>query len=179
MVATLSREEKLRLNRERQKAVRDAWARERKYVLSGRGTVDWNAEQQKELMDNGRVHGYEGHHMKSCSEYPEYAATADNIQFLSEQDHIAAHNTGEKQSGYHSATNGYYDASTQTMHSFGENPPHAPKDFELSNPQYHSNGNDVSKSNNESVYNSNSYGNSEHATSSIYSGNGQSMVGQR
>lgn len=76
----MSREEKLQLNRDRQKAVRNAWNREKELVGKGKGTVDWSAEQQKELMETGRVKGYEGQHMKSVNEYPEYAGSADNIQ---------------------------------------------------------------------------------------------------
>lgn len=144
----MSREEKLQLNRDRQKAVRDAWSREKELVSKGKGTVDWSAEQQKELMETGRVKGYEGQHMKSVNEYPEYAGSAENIQLLTHEEHLEAHNSGEEKSGYHSPTNGYYDVSTKTMHSFGENPPRAPETIELSNPSYkganYSNGYDKS-----------------------------------
>ena len=132
----MSREEKLKLNRDRQKAVRDAWNRERELVGKGKVTVDWSAEQQKELMETGRVKGYEGQHMKSVNEYPEYAGSAENIQFLTHKEHIEAHNSGTEKSGYHSATNGYYDATTKTMHSFGDNPPRVPETIELTNPCY-------------------------------------------
>lgn len=144
----MSREDKLQLNRDRQKAVRDAWSREKELVSKGQGTVDWSSEQQKELMETGHVKGYEGQHMKSVNEYPEYASSADNIQFLTHDEHLEAHNSGEEKSGYRSPTNGYYDASTKTMHSFGENPPHAPETIELSTPCYkganNSNGYDKS-----------------------------------
>lgn len=132
----MSREEKLQLNRDRQKAVRDAWSREKELVSKGRGTVDWSPEQQKEIMETGRVKGYEGQHMKSVNEYPEYAGSADNIQFLTHEEHLEAHNSGEEKSGYHSPTNGYYDVSSKTMHSFGDNPPQAPETIELSNSCY-------------------------------------------
>ena len=117
----MTREEKLQLIRDRQKAVRDAWSREKTLVCQGKGTVNWNSEQQRELMEKGRVSGYEGQHMKSVSQYPEYASSADNIQFLTHEDHLAAHNMGNvnEQNGYHSVTNGYYDPETHEMHSFG------------------------------------------------------------
>lgn len=104
----MTREEKLQLIRDRQKAVRDAWSREKTLVCQGKGTVNWNSEQQRELMEKGRVSGYEGQHMKSVSQYPEYASSADNIQFLTHEDHLAAHNMGNvnEQNGYHSVTNG-------------------------------------------------------------------------
>ena len=75
----MTREEKLQLIRDRQKAVRDAWSREKTLVCQGKGTMNWNSEQQRELMEKGRVSGYEGQHMKSVSQYPEYASSADNI----------------------------------------------------------------------------------------------------
>lgn len=128
----MTREEKLQLNRDRQKAVRDAWVREKSYVQQGKGTVDWTPEQQKELLETGRVKGYEGQHMKSCAQYPEYAASADNIQLLSHDNHLAAHNSGKSKSGYRSPTNGYYDCSTGKMISFGSKPPKAPKAIKLS-----------------------------------------------
>lgn len=132
----MSREEKIQLNRDRQKAVRDAWTREKDLVCQGKGTRDWTAEQQKELIETGRVKGYEGQHMKSVNEYPEYAASADNIQFLTHEEHLEAHNSGLEKNGYHSPTNGYYDAKTREMHSFGDNPPLAPKEIKLSKPCY-------------------------------------------
>ena len=152
----MSREEKLQLNRDRQKAVRNAWNREKELVGKGKGTVDWSAEQQKELMETGRVKGYEGQHMKSVNEYPEYAGSTDNIQLLTHDEHLEAHNSGMEKSGYHSPTNGYYEASTKTMHSFGDNPPHAPEAFELTNPSYkgESNSNGYDKGYSQEVSNS-------------------------
>ncbi len=147
----MSREEKLQLNRDRQKAVRDAWNREKELVSKGKGTVDWSPEQQKELMETGRVKGYEGQHMKSVTEYPEYAGSVDNIQLLTHEEHLEAHNSGAEKSGYRgyrSPTNGYYDASSKKMHSFGSNPPKAPESKALSNACYkgESNSNGYSKS---------------------------------
>lgn len=129
----MTREEKLQLIRDRQKAVRDAWSREKALVCQGKGTVNWNSEQQRELMEKGRVSGYEGQHMKSVSQYPEYASSADNIQFLTHEDHLAAHNMGNvnEQNGYHSVTNGYFD----------------PEAHELSNPCYKGAENSYSQSN--------------------------------
>ena len=66
-------EEKRRLANESQNAVRKAWKQERERVQEGKGTRKWTLEQQKEILDRGSVRGYEGHHMKSVSLYPEYA----------------------------------------------------------------------------------------------------------
>jgi hypothetical protein len=113
MANNLTNEEKKRLSNERQKAVRNAWREEKERVKTGRGTRDWSLNQQKELVNRGAVSGYEGHHMKSVSLYPEYAGDPKNIQFLSEQEHFEAH-----QCNYHNATNGYYDPKTHTMIEF-------------------------------------------------------------
>lgn len=113
MANNLTNEEKKRLSNERQKAVRNAWKEEKERVKSGQGTRDWSPSQQKELVSRGAVSGYEGHHMKSVSLYPEYAGDSKNIQFLSEKEHLDAH-----QGNYHNATNGYYNPETQTMNEF-------------------------------------------------------------
>lgn len=130
----MSREEKLQLNRDRQKAVRDAWKRESELVRKGEGTVNWSKKQQEEMMKTGRVSGYEGHHMKSVQAYPEYAAEADNIQFLSHDEHLEAHNSGKEKSGYRSPTNGYYDTETKKMHTFRSYQPQKPKTIKLTKP---------------------------------------------
>ena len=127
-------EEKKQLNKERAKAVRQAWSREKELVLQGKGTVDWTIEQQKELIETGHVSGYEGQHMKSVNEFPEYAGDVNNIQFLSHEDHLAAHNCSQinDKQGYHSPTNGYYDINSREIQSFGDGPPQEPKSFDLS-----------------------------------------------
>lgn len=115
----MTREEKLRLNRDRQYAVREAWKREKELVQKGMGTRDWTFEEQKELMENGYVRGYEGQHMISCSLDASQAANPDNIQFLTHDDHLDAHNQAGGQ-GYLSPTNGFYDEDTHTLRNFEE-----------------------------------------------------------
>lgn len=113
MAGSSTNEEKKRLSNERQRAVRNAWKEEKDHVKSGQGTRDWSPSQQKELIQRGAVSGYEGHHMKSVSLYPKYAGDSKNIQFLSEKEHLDAH-----QGNYHNATNGYYDPESQKMNEF-------------------------------------------------------------
>ena len=136
----LREEEKQELNRLRKKAVRAAWAREQELCRSGMGTVNWTKAQQRELLATGRVSGYEGQHMKSVSKYPQYAGDPDNIQLLSHDAHLEAHNWGRGRSGYRSPTNGYYDSSTQTMHSFRRGAPRAPEARALSSPSVSGSG---------------------------------------
>lgn len=112
--ATMTKEEKKQLTNARQNAVRSAWKDERTRVEQGQGTRDWSPDEQKELLSTGRVSGYEGHHMKSVSLFPEQAGNPENIQFLSESEHL----DGAHQGSYHNATNGYYDPQTGIMHEF-------------------------------------------------------------
>lgn len=109
-------EEKIFLNRERQKAVREAWKNEKRLVLEGKGTRNWSKQQQKEILKRGSVKGYDGHHMKSVIKYPQYAGNPKNIQFLTEKEHYNAHG-----GNYKMPTNGYYNAETNEMIKFRGN----------------------------------------------------------
>lgn len=108
------REKRRQLTNVRQSAVRQAWKNEQNRVKHGNGTRDWSVKEQKELLETGHIKGYEGHHMKSVREYPEEAGNAQNIQFLTEDEHL----NGAHQGSYHNATNGYYDPNTRTMNEF-------------------------------------------------------------
>ena len=116
MKKIMSNEEKKRLSYERQNAVRQAWKEERSKVCDGIGTRKWTADEQEELINRGAVRGYEGHHMKSVSLYPEYAGNSNNIQFLNEEEHLY----GAHKGNYHILTNGYYDPETGIMNDFGD-----------------------------------------------------------
>lgn len=117
MSSNLTNEEKKRLSNERQNAVRNAWKNEKVMVQHGQGTRDWSVSEQKELIERGSVSGYEGHHMKSVSQFPEYAGDPKNIQFLTDEEHFE----GAHQGSYHNPTNGYYDPDTKTMNNFNGN----------------------------------------------------------
>lgn len=114
MNSNLSNEQKKQLSYQRQSAVRNAWKVEKGRVSEGFGTRNWTPSQQKEILERGAVKGYDGHHMKSVSKYPEYAGDPKNIQFLTETEHFE----GAHQGSYHNLTNGYYDPETQTMNEF-------------------------------------------------------------
>ena len=123
----------------RSRAVKQAWKQEQSYVKNGFGTRDWSPEQQKEIINNGSVHGYEGHHMRSVSngstydEQMQIAGDKNNIQFLEKSkennEHLKAHGGDTR-----NRTNGYYDVKTGKIQDFGNNPPKAPKTERLSNP---------------------------------------------
>ena len=144
MASNMTPEEKKALNKERQKAVREAWKNEKALVQQGKGTRDWSRSQQKEICTRGSVKGYDGHHMKSVSKYPQYAGNPKNIQFLTEKEHYNAHG-----GNYRKPTNGYYDPKTGTMHNFKGNELKSTPQYSLNNKQKANNKsskqNDVSK----------------------------------
>ena len=109
--------------KERNKAIRLAWEREQKLVAEGKGTRDWSQDQQKDILDpdkgkaydeNGRA--FEGQHMKSVSEFPEYQGNPDNIQFLTREEHLEAH-----KGSWQNPTNWYYNPETKELVDFGDN----------------------------------------------------------
>lgn len=121
--STLTPEQKKQLTAERQKAVRQAWKEEKQRVLEGKGTRQWTKAEKKELISRGSVSGYDGHHMKSVSKYPQFAGDSKNIQFLTEKEHLY----GAHQGSYHNKTNGYYNPKTKEMYGFkGNQHPKAP-----------------------------------------------------
>jgi len=117
-------------NQERRSAVREAWKNERAYVREAKGTRDWSQSEQREIVAKGKADGYEGHHMKSVKDYPQYAGDPQNIQFLNHSEHINGAHKGNTQN----ATNGYYNPETKTMNGFGNNNPQAPQVNTLSAP---------------------------------------------
>lgn len=111
--------------KERNKAIRLAWEREQALVAEGKGTRDWTKEQQQDILDpdkgkayddNGRA--FEGQHMKSVAEYPEYQGDPDNIQFLTREEHLEAH-----KGSWQNPTNWYYNPETKEFVDFGDSKP--------------------------------------------------------
>lgn len=122
--------------KEKNKAIRLAWEREQKLVAEGKGTRDWSQDQQKDILDpdkgkaydeNGRA--FEGQHMKSAAEYPEYQGDPDNIQFLTRDEHLEAH-----KGSWQNPTNWYYNPETKEFMDFGENKPIPCTTISLSEP---------------------------------------------
>ncbi len=122
--------------KERNKAIRKAWEREQQLVQEGTGTRDWTKEQQKDILDPDKGKAYdeqgrafEGQHMKSAAEYPEFQGNPDNIQFLTRDEHLEAH-----KGSWQNPTNWYYDPVTKEFHDFGDGELIPCKIIELSNP---------------------------------------------
>lgn len=120
------------INKERKAAVREAWKNERAHVRNGNGTRDWSLSEQRQILAKGKANGYEGHHMKSVREYPQYAGDSKNIQFLNRNEHVNGAHKGSTQN----PTNGYYDHKTGTMHDFGNRSPQAAQVQPLSSTSY-------------------------------------------
>lgn len=119
---------------DRARAVREKWITEKELVSEGRGTRDWTQEQQQSILDigiafdeNGRA--FEGQHMKSVAAYPEYAGNPDNIQFLTRDEHLEAHDGSWK-----NQTNWYYDPVTKQKTIFDDSQLMPCKVIELSAP---------------------------------------------
>ena len=120
----------------RSRAIRKAWENEKRLVLEGKGTRDWTPEQQEQIAEKGKAYddqgrAFEGQHMKSVSAYPEYLDDPRNIQFLSHDEHLAAHG-----GSWMNQTNGYYDPVLKTMSDFGDGPPQPCADVPLTSPLY-------------------------------------------
>lgn len=108
--------------KERNKAIRQAWEKEQQLVREGKGTRDWTKEQQQDILDPDKGKAYddqgrafEGQHMKSAAEYPEYQGNPDNIQFLTREEHLAAH-----KGSWQNPTNWYYGPVAKEFHDFGD-----------------------------------------------------------
>lgn len=59
---------------------------------TGKGSRAWTDAEIEELLSMGKVKGYVGHHMKSVKRYPNLAGAPSNIQFLTREKHLLAHN---------------------------------------------------------------------------------------
>ena len=104
------------------RAIAEAWKKEKELVEKGMGTRDWTREEQEDILATGKAHdengkAFEGHHMQSVSYKPENQGEAGNIQFLTRDEHLAAH-----RGSYQNKTNGYYNYKTGEMEPFeGDN----------------------------------------------------------
>jgi hypothetical protein len=76
----------------RQKAVRDAWKEEKALVReTGQGTREWTEKEAKELLEKGKVKGYQGHHINNVKHHPQHAGNPNNIKFVTPREHLLEH----------------------------------------------------------------------------------------
>ncbi|XP_055479321.1 teneurin-4 isoform X1 [Psammomys obesus] len=81
---TTADEEKARvLELARQRAVRQAWAREQQRLREGEeGLRAWTEGEKQQVLNTGRVQGYDGFFVTSVEQYPELSDSANNIHFM-------------------------------------------------------------------------------------------------
>ena len=58
---------------------------------TGKGTRKWTKEQKAELLEKGKVKGFQGHHINNVKDHPELAGNPDNIEFLTRKEHLDRH----------------------------------------------------------------------------------------
>lgn len=77
---------------DRKFAVEQAWKQEAEMIRqTGRGTYPWTQSQINEILTNGRLEGFEGHHINSVNGHPELARDPNNIEFKTRQEHFEVH----------------------------------------------------------------------------------------
>jgi RHS repeat-associated protein len=78
---------------DRRWAVKEAWKQEAELVRrTGRGTRPWTQAETRELLRNGKVSGYEGHHINSVQSHPHWARNPNNIEFVrGRAEHLLKH----------------------------------------------------------------------------------------
>ncbi|MEQ1763638.1 MAG: RHS repeat-associated core domain-containing protein [Pyrinomonadaceae bacterium] len=77
---------------DRQYGVDQAWKQEAELVRqTGEGTRPWTAEQKQQLLETGRVKGFQGHHINSVNGHPEQARDPSNVEFKTRPEHFDAH----------------------------------------------------------------------------------------
>lgn len=101
-------------------AILAAWEKEQNLVREGKGTRDWTPEQQQDILDRGKAYdedgkAFHGQHMKSVEKYPKFQGDLNNIQFLTKEEHLEAH-----QGNWQNPTNWYYNPVSKQFSVFGE-----------------------------------------------------------
>ncbi|XP_054829987.1 teneurin-4 isoform X9 [Eublepharis macularius] len=80
---TLDEEKTRVLELARQRAIAQAWAREQQRLRDGEeGTRSWTEGEKQQLLNTGRVQGYDGYFVISVEQYPELSDSANNIHFM-------------------------------------------------------------------------------------------------
>ena len=59
---------------------------------TGQGTRDWSEKETQELLEKGKVKGYQEHHIKSVKgSNPKMVGNPDNIKFVRPKEHLELH----------------------------------------------------------------------------------------
>ena len=70
-----------------------AWKMEADLVRrTGQGTRAWTEAEVTDLLETGKVGGYQGHHINSVQKHPMLAGDPDNIKFVRDRrEHLGEH----------------------------------------------------------------------------------------
>uniref|UniRef100_K7F756 Teneurin transmembrane protein 4 n=1 Tax=Pelodiscus sinensis TaxID=13735 RepID=K7F756_PELSI len=80
---TLDEEKARVLELARQRAIAQAWAREQQRLRDGEeGIRSWTEGEKQQVLNTGRVQGYDGFFVISVEQYPELSDNANNIHFM-------------------------------------------------------------------------------------------------
>uniref|UniRef100_A0A452GKG8 EGF-like domain-containing protein n=1 Tax=Gopherus agassizii TaxID=38772 RepID=A0A452GKG8_9SAUR len=80
---TLDEEKARVLELARQRAIAQAWAREQQRLRDGEeGIRSWTEGEKQQVLNTGRVQGYDGYFVISVEQYPELSDSANNIHFM-------------------------------------------------------------------------------------------------
>ncbi|XP_069496010.1 teneurin-4 isoform X4 [Ambystoma mexicanum] len=80
---TLDEEKARVLELARQRAISQAWAREQQRLRDGEeGLRSWTEGEKQQVLNTGRVQGYDGYFVISVEQYPELSDSANNIHFM-------------------------------------------------------------------------------------------------
>ncbi|TRY60518.1 hypothetical protein DNTS_011823 [Danionella cerebrum] len=75
------------LEQAHQRALSRAWAREQKLVQDGKeGGRVWAENERQQILNLGKVTGYEGYYVLPVEQYPELADSGANVQFLKQNE---------------------------------------------------------------------------------------------
>ena len=88
-----------RIAKLRKKGVKNAWKEEVTAVKNGTSKYNWTPEQIKELLETGKVAGYDGHHIIPVSQLKDTPAeflisSADDIALIPKDVHVLVHAGG-------------------------------------------------------------------------------------
>lgn len=80
-----------------QSAISGAWKAEKyELELGGKGTANWTKDEQKMILEKGRLEGVEGHHQQSVKYHSEEQANPDNIKFYkTREEHLREGHNGD------------------------------------------------------------------------------------
>ena len=81
----------------RNRGVSRAWEYEKADAeMGGKGSANWNKQEQRQIIDKGKVKGAEGHHQQNVADHPEEQANPDNIKFYkSKKEHLEKGHDGD------------------------------------------------------------------------------------